>query len=62
MTVTILWWHVPTIVTVAWLIFLFFPLRNGDAWDEMAFGAVKVLACIPVLLAWIFAMAWKVAA
>lgn len=63
MTITVLWWHLPLLVTAIWVVAgVWGWLKPGGMWEAMAYGINMTLLAIPVLLAWIVAMAWRIAA
>lgn len=57
MTITILWWHFPTFLTVLWLIALFWR-TDGNSWDQLVKTVAVMLGAIPVLLVWVAALFW----
>ncbi len=63
MTVHILWWHFPALLTAIWVaIAMWLGLRKGTVWESMMHGWVMIFLALPVSFAWIVAMAWRLAA
>lgn len=62
MTVHILWWHFPALLTAIWVcVAAWFGLRKGTAWESMMYGWVMIFLALPVSFVWIVALAWRVA-
>lgn len=63
MTITILWWHFPALVTAVWFVYVVHGwLAPGSAWDAMHHGLACVFSSAFVLAVWVAAMAWRIAA
>lgn len=60
MTLTIQWWHIPTLLTFLWVAFAAFPSRGG--WDDYAKFYALVICAVLVLAVWVLFMAWRIAA
>ncbi|MFP5434623.1 MAG: hypothetical protein ACLGIM_16120 [Alphaproteobacteria bacterium] len=53
MTITIGWWAIPAIITIATIIFALWPSRS-DFYGSDITGAFQLMACIIVsLVAWV---------
>lgn len=62
MTIQILWWHFPTLVTAWWVVVAIWGwLRPGSAWEALVHGQIMILLALPVLFVWVVAMAWRIA-
>lgn len=62
MTIQILWWHFPTLVTTLWVVVAIWGwLRPGSAWEALMHGQIMMLLALPVLFVWVVAMAWRIA-
>lgn len=63
MTVHILWWHFPALLTAVWVaVAMWLGLRPGSAWEGLMYGTTMILLALPVLFVWVGAMAWRIAA
>lgn len=62
MTIQILWWHFPALLTAIWFaVAAWCGLRPGTAWEGMIYGTTMILLALPVSFVWIIALAWRVA-
>ena len=62
MTIQILWWHFPALVTAIWVaVAMWCGLRPGSDWESLMYGTTMLLLALPVLFVWVVAMAWTIA-
>ena len=50
MTITLHWWHIPTVVTVAYLVWALWPAEKSSMWGdvEVLFGHIVGLLLVSV--------------
>lgn len=62
MTIHILWWHFPALITAWWVVVAIWGwLRQGSAWEALVHKQIMALLALPVLVLWVAAMAWGAA-
>lgn len=60
MTITLLWWHMPALLTVLWagLCFGHVP-RGGSVFESINHGLGVVAGLMMVMIIWVLAVAWS---
>lgn len=60
MTITILWWHFPALLTAAWAVAAVLPSGSATIWDDWIKTAWLIFGALIVLAVWVAAMAWRI--